>query len=387
MKICFFNTKLFGANGISRVLSCLASELAKDNDVTVVTFENPNEVNRDMYKLSDKVNVVFWKPIYGKCYIRRAAHKINQQTDIVRKINSPALYNWIYLPRHMQNIWAEFINENDFDVVVGVQAKGAYILGSIADRIKAKTVGWQHNSYAAYIETKGDYYWNQDYLFDTYLPKLDAYVVLNEYDEQQYLEKKNIKATTIYNPKSFVSQKKAELNRKRFIAVGALRKAKGFDMLIDAFRIFTQNTHGWELDIFGEGEDYDSLQSMICNSGLEGQITLRGVSETIDAEMLDSSALLLSSRWEGMPMVVLEALEVGLPVVAFDITAMIPLVDDGKEGIIVPQFDVNAYAQAMEKIADNISLRKNMGKAASKKAECFSVEVIKNKWVNLFESL
>ncbi|MCD8007043.1 MAG: glycosyltransferase [Oscillospiraceae bacterium] len=287
----------------------------------------------------------------------------------------------------MQNIWTKFINENNFDVVVGVQAKGAYILGSIADRIKAKTVGWQHNSYASYIESKGIYYWNQDYLFDTYLSKLNAYVVLNEYDEKQYLEKKNIKATTIYNPKSFVSPKKAELNSKRFIAVGALVRAKGFDLLIEAFRIFAQNNPGWELDIFGEGKEHDSLQSMIRNSGLEGQITLRGVSETIDSEMLDSSALLLSSRWEGMPMVVLEALEVGLPVVAFDITAMIPLVDDGKEGIIVPQFDVNSYAQAMERIADDVSLRKSMGKAASQKAECFSVEVIKNKWVDLFESL
>ena len=96
--------------------------------------------------------------------------------------------------------------------------------------------------------------------------------------------------------------------------------------------------------------------------------------------MIDSSALLLSSRWEGMPMVVLEAFECGLPVVAYDINAIVPLVDDGIEGRVVPSFDTNKFAKAMIEIAHNDNKRKELGIHAAKKASHFSPNEIVRKW-------
>lgn len=240
MKICFINTDIYGVDGISRVLSVLTNELSKKHDITIVTFEKEDCVKKDRYNLSSRVHVDFWPALYKKCYIRRAFHKLNQQLPIIRKLNSKAIYDWIYLPKHMQDYWVEYINKNQFDVVVGVQAKLAIILGSIAYRISCKTVGWQHNSYEAYLENKGKYYWNQDFLFEKYISRLDRYVVLNEHDEEQYRIKKNIDTVTIYNPKSFVSDRKSECLKKRFICVGGLRPAKGFDYVIEAFEEFAK---------------------------------------------------------------------------------------------------------------------------------------------------
>ena len=85
-----------------------------------------------------------------------------------------------------------------------------------------------------------------------------------------------------------------------------------------------------------------------------------------------------------MPMVVLEALECGLPIISFDITAIKPLVDNNIEGIIVPQFNVREFSMAMEKISDNYSERQMMGKNATAKSERFSIEKIVEQWENLF---
>lgn len=387
MKICFINTDIYGVDGISRVLSVLTNELSKKHDITVVTFEKEDCVKKERYNLSSRVHVDFWPALYKKCYIRRAFHKINQQLPVIRKLNSKAVYDWIYLPKHMQDYWVEYIIKNQFDVVVGVQAKLAIILGSIADRIPCKTVGWQHNSYEAYLENKGKYYWNQDFLFEKYIARLDKYVVLNEHDEEQYRIKKNLDTVTIYNPKSFVSDRKSECIKKRFICVGGLRPAKGFDYVIEAFEEFAKYNSEWVLDIFGRGDDRAKLEKMIRSRGLEERIKLKGVSDQIQNELYQSGAFLLPSRWEGMPMVVLEAMEMGLPVVSFDITAINPMVTNGIEGLIVKQFDVHAFAKAMVNIAENDTFRLACGKNAAEKSKIFSVESISEKWVKLFNEL
>lgn len=86
-------------------------------------------------------------------------------------------------------------------------------------------------------------------------------------------------------------------------------------------------------------------------------------------------------------MVILEALEVGLPIISYDISAMVPLVDNGVEGIVVPQFDTGAFAQAMLEIAGSEETRIRMGNAGRKKAEQFTVEKITKKWFQLLKEL
>lgn len=387
MKICFINTNIYGVDGISRVLSVLANELSKKHDITVVTFEKEACVKKDRYNLSSRVHVDFWPALYKKCYIRRTFHKLNQQLPIIRKLDSKAIYDWIYLPKHMQDYWVEYINKNQFDVVVGVQAKLAIILGSIVDRISCKTIGWQHNSYEAYLENKGKYYWNQDFLFEKYIAKLDRYVVLNEHDEEQYRIKKNIDTVTIYNPKSFVSNRKSECIEKRFICVGGLRPAKGFDFVIQAFEEFAKYNSDWVLDIFGRGDDQKKLEKMIQSKGLEERVRLKGVSDQIQNELYQSGAFLLPSRWEGMPMVVLEAMEMGLPVVSFDITAINPLITNEKEGLIVKKYDTNGFADAMVRMAEDNGFRIRCSRNAVIKAKFFDVKVISEQWEKMLVDL
>lgn len=387
MKILFINDSIFSVGGVQRVLSCIASELTIKHDVTILTFEHKMEENRALYGLSNRVRVDFMNNIYKRCYFRRALHKLNQKTGLFKVLGCGFLYDWTYIPKRVQKQWIDYINKNNYDIVCGVQGNNAIILGKIKDKISCKTLGWQHNSYEAYLEKKGTYYYNQDYLFEKYIRQLDKYIVLNEHDEEMFKLKKNIDTVTIYNPKSFISEKKSQVMNKKFIACGGLRTAKGFDFLIESYAVFFKQNREWEVNIWGEGPDEEKLHKAIVDKGLDGHIKLMGVTDNIAEKMLDSSALLLSSRWEGMPMVVLEALECGLPIISYNITAITPLVTDDVEGRIVPAFDTKQFAEAMLEVAQNEEKRKRYASNAAKKAQNFTIEVIINKWESLIREL
>lgn len=256
----------------------------------------------------------------------------------------------------------------------------------VAPEIKARTIGWQHNSYDAYFCTPGRYAWKKDNLFRKYLPNLDEYVVLNEITKEKIDANFGIDSTVIYNPKSYVSKEKSDMESKVFLAAGRMVYAKEFDTLVEAFRIFAQRNSDWKLLLVGDGEELPTIKNKIKKYGLEKRIYTPGKTSDIKEYFLQSSVLLLPSRWEGMPMIGLEALEIGCPIIAYDIDAMGPIISDGSNGLIVKENqDVNAYAQAMLEIAENQALRDQMRQAALQKANQFSVGKIMSEWEKIFK--
>lgn len=386
-KICFFTYNLFDLGGIQRVVTVLASALCAEFEVYIQCYDEPRKENRALYNLDSRIKIIFAKRDNHKSTARKILRKLNQKYALIEKINCGSLFEFAYILPEEQRLYKGIIEENSIDIAIAVGAFESYILGSIADQVRAKTIGWQHNSYKAYYETPGMACWGMGYIVDKYFPKLDRYIVLNEYDQEEFLEKKNFKCLTIHNPKSFVSDKQAELKNKRFIAAGRFIYAKAFDLLIESFSQFAKKNKDWELVIYGTGEGYDAIKTRIETLGLVDRIKIPGFSDHMTENLLESSCYLLSSRWEGMPMVILEALEIGLPIISYDISAMIPLVENGVEGVIVPQFDVAAFAQAMLEMAESEEMRVQMGKACRKKANQFTVEKITEKWFQLLKDL
>lgn len=386
-KICFFTYNLFDLGGIQRVVTVLASALCAEFEVYIQCYDEPQKENRALYNLDSHVKVIFAKRDNRKSTVRKILRKLNQKYALIEKINCSQLFEYAYILPEEQKLYKRIIEENDIDIAIAVGAFESYILGSIANQVQAKTVGWQHNSYKAYYETPGMACWGMGYIVEKYFPKLDRYIVLNEYDQEEFLKKKNFECLTIHNPKSFVSNKQAELKNKRFIAAGHFIYAKAFDLLIESFSEFAKKNKEWELVIYGTGEGYDTIKTRIEKLELTDRIKLPGFSDHMTENLLESSCYLLSSRWEGMPMVILEALEIGLPIISYDISAMIPLVENGVEGIVVPQFDTSAFAQAMLEIAESEEMRVRMGKASREKASQFTVEKITEQWFQLLREL
>lgn len=386
-KICFFTYNLFDLGGIQRVVTVLASAFCAEYKVYIQCYDEPQKENRALYNLDSRIEIIFARRDKHKSIVRKILRRLNQKYALIEKVNYSPLFEYVYILPEEQKLYRTIIEENDIDIAIAVGAFESYILGSIADQIRAKTIGWQHNSYKAYYETPGMACWGMGYIVDKYFPKLDRYVVLNEYDQEEFLKKRNFECMTIHNPKSFVSDKQAELKNKRFIAAGRFIYAKAFELLIESFSQFAKKNKDWELVIYGTGEGYDKIKTRIEALGLADRIKLPGFSDHMTENLLESSCYLLSSRWEGMPMVILEALEIGLPIISYDISAMIPLVENGVEGIIVPRFDVVKFAQAMLKIAESREIRVRMGNAGREKASQFTIEKITEKWFRLLRGL
>lgn len=387
MKICFITNELFSLGGAQRVLSVLANNLVQDYEVHIAWTSNNPTIDRSLYGLNPKIRLHNNRNLYSKKPINKILRGLNKVTGIFNKEIFEFTFKEIAYPKKLREEYINYINNNNYDLVIGVGGYFSLILGMISDKVKAKTIGWQHNSYEAYLENRYRYYWNEDILFEKYIPKLDRYIVLNNYDKEMFKKEKNIECQVIYNPRSFNSKEKSKVNKKQFLAAGRFNHQKGFDLLIESFNTFSETNDDWKLVIVGEGKEKLKLIEKVNKYKLGDRIIFENFTNNIKEYFFNSSVLLLPSRWEGMPMIVLESLEMGVPVISYDITAVEPLITNGKEGIIVNKFDKEAFAIAMGKLANSFDLIKDMSSECKSKAKEFDMENIKIKWVKLIEEL
>lgn len=216
--------------------------------------------------------------------------------------------------------------------------------------------------------------------------KFDRFVVLTEEDAKMWGEMPNIRV--IPNAANFIAQKYSDCSEKRVIAVGRLDYQKSFDRLILVWEKVHEKMQDWRLDIFGQGEWKDMLQGMIDERGLQDVVRINAPTKNIGKEYSESSMLVMSSHYEGFPMVMIEAMACGLPAVSFDFKCgPKDIIKDGENGVIVPDGDIDALAEAMMKLMGDDELRKRMGENAKKVVETYSEEKVMNKWVSLYEEI
>lgn len=218
--------------------------------------------------------------------------------------------------------------------------------------------------------------------------RFDKFVVLTEEDRGYWGALPNMEV--IPNAALFIAPAYATQAEKRVIAVGRLDYQKGFDRLVEAWALVQQNEafRDWRLDIFGQGEWRELLEQMICERGLQQTARINAPSKQIGAEYAASSLLVMSSNYEGFPMVMIEAMACGLPVVAFEFKCgPKDIIKDHQNGIRVEEGNIPALADAMMELMQNSELRKRMSLEARKVTETYSEERVMRRWVTLFESL
>ena len=216
--------------------------------------------------------------------------------------------------------------------------------------------------------------------------RFDKFVVLTEEDKGYWGNLPNI--TVIPNANTFATSQAAALENKKVIAIGRYTYQKGFERLIEAWNILSPEFPGWKLDIIGNGEERDKLQDLIHAYHLDGQVTLVSPTKSIDKVYLDASLLAMSSRYEGLPMVLLEAQAFGLPIVSFACKCgPKDIVTDGETGFLAAENDIKGLAQQMAKLMENTQLRKQMGRKAKEASRRYAEDAVMAKWMELFGSL
>jgi glycosyltransferase involved in cell wall biosynthesis len=169
-------------------------------------------------------------------------------------------------------------------------------------------------------------------------------------------------------------------------AVGRLERQKGFDFLIHAFVSLSSRHPEWTLMIWGEGRERQALQKQIDVAGLGSRIQLKGITERPSDWVKETTIFVLSSRYEGFPNALGEAMAAGLPVVAFDCpSGPREMIDKG--GLLVPPQDAMALAEALDRIMCDEALRTELGNAAVTDVARFSPQIVLEDWTKLMRRL
>ena len=221
--------------------------------------------------------------------------------------------------------------------------------------------------------------------------RLDALVTLTERDRDQYRELLGPEARIEAVPNAVaVGRERPDVPRAENIAVaaGRLSRQKGFDLLIRAWRRVAEQHPDWRLQIYGSGPRHDRLQARIDKLGLGDRVTLMGFTEELDEELSRAALFILSSRFEGLPMVLIEAMSLGTPVVAYDCpTGPAELVEDGVTGLLVEAQNVPALAEAINRAIDDPELREAMGQAGQQRVRELNPDAVADHWERLLEEL
>lgn len=382
-KICFLTDSIFSFGGVQRVTAVIAKELAKDYEVTIVTFDKPEQKDTAIYGL-DEVEIQYrffdypatsqWKNYCCKSY-SYLYRKWLPQTRFTSK-----LYSHSSFPSEKRNALANELLLGHFDAIIGVHAPLAVRLATCRKKLgDTKLIGWIHNSYEALFGDKSMYIGPQlKKHYEFQLETLDKTIVLCQFDANQYL----FPTKVIYNPLTLVPGERSKGTSKKFLAVGRFsRLHKGFDLLIEAFHLFADNNKEWTLDIVGEGPEEPMYRQLIQKYKLEDRITIHPFTNHIQQYYSDAQIYVLSSRWEGFGLVLVEAMAHGSPVISSDLPTSKEIMGDF--GMYFNNGDIYDIARQMEEATEIDWIEKS--ETAFKIAKLFNLEEIIKDWKDIIE--
>ena len=373
MKILYCIACTCHSGGMERVLANKANYLARHGyEIVVVTTDQRGA--RPFFLLEPGIRCIDLGINYdennGKSFLNKLLHYPLKQCRHKKRLKA-------VLMTERPDVTVSMFN-NDAGFIPGIKDGSAKLLEIHFSKFKRLQYGrkgvWK---LADWWRSKQD---------EKTVRKFDRFVVLTEEDKAYWGNLPNI--MVIPNAISGIPAETALLENKKVIAVGRYAYQKGFERLVDAWYLLASRFPDWKLDIIGDGEERPLLEQRIHFYGLDRQVTLTRPTQEIGKVYQEASILASSSRYEGLPMVLLEAQAFGLPTVAFQCKCgPKDIVSDGINGYLVPEGDIAGMAQRLEILMKDEALRKRMGLKAKESALRFNEEVIMKKWMYTFQTL
>jgi glycosyltransferase involved in cell wall biosynthesis len=386
MKIRYLVLNAYGFGGTTRTVVNQANALCRDHDVEIASVYRHRE--SPGFAIDRRVRLV---PLTG---LRSdGAYRTDPQGTCTRLLRKTRRFRNRLPHRHdhqftrwdpgvdlalLRYLWAAE------DGVLVTTRPGLNLLSARMAPRRLIRVAQDHMNLAAYKPAL-----RRDII--EHYPKLDALTFLTEHDGaayQQALGGSGLRMRRIPNGIPQPRLPPAALEAKVLVAAGRLERQKGFDLLLDAFALVSAEHPDWQLWIFGSGRCKPALAAQIERLGLTGRAHLKGATDRLDERFAEASVFVLSSRFEGLPMVLLESAAAGLPAVAFDCpTGPAEVIDHGASGLLVPPQDVPALAAGISALIEAPDRRRAMGARALQKSTNYSITETAGMWQDLFAEL
>ena len=358
-KVCFVKWIIDRVDGGLKVAVNLANELSDKYEVHLVSILATEECFFDL-----KSNVR---------YENLSSKKLSMQKHFLKSVL----------------LLREYIKKHDIQIVFGIGMSMNSV--GIASTLGLDTVfiSCDHTNSIVDIDTKVK-------KFQRYFgaKAADKIITLTTEDRDNYIKKYKMnssKVECIYNwINSIDSVEEYNVNSKRLITVGRFDKQKGYDNLSKVAANVLSKYPDWQWDIYGSGDEEikDELVKQLSRAGVLSQVNFMGNVKGIENIYPNHGIYVMTSRYEGLPLVLLEAKQYGLPIVSFNCpTGPSEIVLDGENGYLIHNFDTNEMSNKICGLIENEELRVSFSKNSMKNTEKFSKDKILKQWIHLIEEM
>lgn len=356
-RICFLKDDIFGG-GVERVTTIIANHLSVyDDEFSIYILDTVNKDKKNDYYINQNVHH------YALSRVKRGKFGVPLMT--------------------LRLLW--FLIRNKIDILITSQAMLGMYSVLATELTRTKHIIWEHaNYYQKHTKIV-------DFLRQIELRICDYYVLLTKRDLSNFINNFNVKCPIeyIYNP--IIKNRSDSMynhESKTIISVGHLRSIKGFDMLIDVANIVFKKHGDWQWKIYGDGPEKERLKDKINEYGLDGNVILCGKTTEIENCYKSSSIYVLTSRMEGLPMVLLEAKTYNLPTVSFDIeTGPNEIVRNNVNGFLIEPYNIELMADKICELIENNELRKKFSDNAKYDIDKFDIDTVITKWRKIIKEI
>lgn len=359
MKLLYITNGICGVGGLERVLSIKTTYLSEklNYDITIISLNEKGK--QPFYTFSNQI----------------------KRFDIDINLNSK-----FYIFRYITAI-REAVKKNNPDII-SVCDDG--LKGFFLPLILRKPCPMIYERHVSKLITLNG---RKEILLDKFVFGLmkfggkfyDKFVLLTKGNESEWKGLKNI--TIIPNPLSFYPDNYSELESKKIIAIGKVTFQKGYDRLLEAWKLIYKKHPEWDVHIYGNIFDNGLLYKQIEEGKIE-RFNIHPATNNIESIYENASILAFPSRFEGFGMVLTEAMAYGIPCVSFDCQhGPSDIIKNNDDGFLVTNGDIDAFAKKISILIENEELRKKMGANARENVKRFIAEVIIHHWDELFQSL
>lgn len=349
-RICFLSGDITRAGGTERVASAIANGLAtRGHDVLVLSLIE--ERSEPAYRLSGAIR-------------RRAMY------------DAPFTFKTQY-PRIVRYV-RRLLRDESVDVLVDIDTILSIVSIPAAFSLPTKTVSWEHFHYAENLGSRA-----RDVGRWLAMRYGHAVITLTRADKQRFIDAgSRAPVHQIYNPVT-EPWRGAEYDNSRttIMSAGRLTYQKGFDMVPAIAEQVLGGRAEWRWVIYGDGPERDRIEAEVQARGMDGRVILAGQTSDIDSAYREAALFVLTSRFEGLVMVLLEALTHGVPCVAFECpSGPDEIITEGENGYLIPCFDTSLMAARLRFLVDNHVLRRQFSDATKEAIAPFELEAIIDRW-------
>lgn len=378
MKIAYIYSTFAATGGTERMITEKVNYLSErlGYDVTVITcFQHEDETT--YFPISPKAKQInLCIPWYSQY-----KYKYPKRLWVKWRIN-----------RLMQTSLNQVVNQVNPDILIGVSRFKANYISKIkcnaikiieCHEVKYNTMLFFKENHTFLIRVFLNLY--KYTYFKTIEHHADAVVTLTKDDK--LLWKRAKRTEVIPNFSTMRVSQYSDCTSKHVIAVGRLTWEKGFGRLIQIWSIVSAKHPDWYLDIFGEGDMYDTLR-MLIKMYNANNVVFHNFTPNISLEYASSSICAVTSYYEGFSLVLLEAMKHGVPCVSFDCPfGPRNIINDSYSGFLVDNGDIRIFANRLCRLIEDEKLRKQFSKNSLEESKLYDIDIIMNKWKLLYEQL